>query len=296
MNVVRQIAPISTSNYAGNNAFVKLVGCLDTLGSMGKWARSTRTLERPDLPAGSGLVIPAPLLEHLRRTRGSPWDGTTITEDARLVISDYGLLDGATQRTKFVPVHLLEAVPEGPTVLGVFKQYWAQRMRWASGGPDEIRQLLRAFRTDHLYVNTRSPDGRFQLRRRGRWERMLARSRHLWMLLRWTGDHFWWGPGYGLAPLVWLTFDFFYPTPRLFRIIGCSMLFGLPAWTLFGVFRRFAPFVPGGLQWQDLIRLYLTALLLALFLPWPVMHTHILYLLGRTSRFKGWAATPKPQY
>ena len=119
LNVVRQMAPISTSNYAGNNAFVKVVGCLDTLGSMGKWARSTRTLERPDLPAGSGLVIPAPLLEFLRRTRGSPWDGSTITEDARLVISDYGLLDGATRRTKFVPVHLLEAVPEGPTVFGV---------------------------------------------------------------------------------------------------------------------------------------------------------------------------------
>ena len=147
-NVIRQVAPLSTSNYAGNNIFVKMISCLDTIGSMGKWARNTRTLSRVDLPAGSGLVIPTMLLEYLRQTKGAPWEARTITEDARLVITDFGLMDGVSRKTKFVPIHMVEAVPEAQSLWQVFKQYWVQRMRWASGGPDEVLEILRAFRDD----------------------------------------------------------------------------------------------------------------------------------------------------
>jgi cellulose synthase/poly-beta-1,6-N-acetylglucosamine synthase-like glycosyltransferase len=292
---IRQIAPLSTSNYRGRSVFVKLICCLDTIGSMGKWAHSTRTADRPDLPAGSGLVIPANLLEFLRKEKGTPWDGRTITEDARLVISDYGLLDGATRKTKFVPVHLLEAVPEGPGFFAILRQYWAQRTRWASGGPEEALALLKAFRSESLYVQTRAVGGYARLSP-GLAGRLMARVRHLRLLFVWVHDHLWWGPGYALAPLLWFTFAFFFITPPVLGFIGLALLLSLPAWTIFGAFRRFAAFVPGGLNWQDLVILYCGAMLFAWCHTWPVVYTHLLYSAGKRHRFKVWTATAKPQF
>lgn len=292
---IRQIAPLSTSNYRGHSAFVKLICCLDTIGSMGKWAHSTRTAERPDLPAGSGLVIPANLLEFLREKRGVPWDSRTITEDARLVISDYGLLDGATRKTRFVPVWLLEAVPEGRGFWAILRQYWTQRMRWASGGPEEVFALLKAFRTDSVFVRTR-PAGGYERVRPGWAGRMAARLRQLRLTILWIHDHLWWGPGYALAPLLWLAFAFFFITPPALNLIGLVILVGLPAWTIFGVFRRFSPFVPGGLNWQDLVLLYSSAILLAWCHTWPVVYTHLLYAAGRRRHFKTWTTTAKPRF
>jgi cellulose synthase/poly-beta-1,6-N-acetylglucosamine synthase-like glycosyltransferase len=291
---IRQIAPISTSNYPGNNMFVKMICCLDTVGSMGKWARSTRTLDRPDLPAGSGLVIPSVLLEYLRETKGTPWDGTTITEDARLVISDYGLLDGVTRRTKFVPIHLLEAVPEGRSLVDVFRQYWTQRMRWASGGPEELRRLVQQFRAPRAFARAR-PDRGFHTVALGWRERMIVHLRHLRLLGRWAADHLWWGPGYGLAPLIWLAFAFWYITPPAFKFIGLSLVFGLPGWTVLIVFRRFSRFVPGGLTTSGLLRLYIGTLVLATCHTWPIIYTQFLYLIGREDQFRIWTTTAKPR-
>jgi cellulose synthase/poly-beta-1,6-N-acetylglucosamine synthase-like glycosyltransferase len=292
---IRQIAPLSTSNYRGRSIFVKLICCLDTIGSMGKWARSTRTADRPDLPAGSGLVIPVNLLEFLRQRKGTPWDGSTITEDARLVISDYGLLDGATRKTRFVPIHLLEAVPEGPGFLAILRQYWGQRTRWASGGPEEVAALLQAFRSDSIYVQSRGRGGYSRMHPSFA-QRLLARARHLRLLLSWIHDHLWWGPGYALAPVVWFAFAFFFITPSGLGYLGLALLLSLPAWTIFSAFRRFAWFVPGGLSRQDLVLLYCSALVFAWCHTWPVVYTHILYTLGKRERFKVWTPTAKPRF
>jgi hypothetical protein len=295
-NAIRQMAPLSTSNYAGNNVFVKMIGCLDTIGSMGKWARNTRTQERPDLPAGSGLVIPAVLLEHWRRTKGTPWEARTITEDARMVITDFGLLDGASRKTKFVPIHMLEAVPEGQGVFQTFKQYWVQRMRWASGGPEEIVELVKAFRSDKVYVQSNSSTGEFIARRPAALRRVRARLRQLRLLLAWLTDHLWWGIGYSLAPAAWLAFSFFYITPAALKIAGLCLLLGSPAWVIFGVFSRFSGFVPGGLSAQGLCRLYLGTIPLAWFHTWPIIYTQCLYLLGKRNRFRTWTTTAKPHF
>lgn len=296
-NVIRQLAPLSTSNYACNNVFVKMIACLDTIGSMGKWARSTRTQARPDLPAGSGLVVPAALLEHLRATKGAPWEARTITEDARLVISDFGLMDGVTRKTKFVPVHMLEAVPEAPGVAAAYRQYWTQRMRWASGGPDELIELWKAFRGDAIYVRSNTANPSFQVERPTRvLDRAWSRFRHLHLLFSWLNDHLWWGAGYGMAPLLWLWFTYFHLVPPTFSILGVSLLLGCPALVIFGVFARFREFVPGSLSLQGLCRLYLGVILLAWFHTWPIMYTQAMYLLGRRDRFRTWTTTSKPSF
>jgi cellulose synthase/poly-beta-1,6-N-acetylglucosamine synthase-like glycosyltransferase len=292
-NVIRQVAPLSTSNYAGNNVFVKMISCLDTIGSMGKWARNTRTLARPDLPAGSGLIIPATLLEYLRRTKGAPWETKTITEDARLVITDYGLLDGASRKTKFVPIHMLEAVPEARSLWQVFKQYWAQRMRWASGGPDEIIEMLRAFPGERVYAGIDTPSA---LRRPTKREKVQARYKQLKLLMGWAADHAWWGAGYGLAPIIWLVFAFLNITPPVLRTVGLCLLLGTPALVIFGLFRRFSGFVPGGLRFLDLCRLYLGTVVFAWLHTWPIMYTQFLYLIGQRKRFRTWTTTAKPRF
>ena len=155
--------------------------------------------------------------------------------------------------------------------------------------------LLKAFRADSIFVRTR-PKGGYEQVRPGWAGRVAARLRQLRLTLLWIHDHLWWGPGYAFAPLFWLAFAFFFITPPALNLIGLVVLFGLPAWTIVGVFRRFAPFVPGGLSWQDLVLLYATAMLLAWCHTWPVVYTHLLYAVGMRRCFRTWTATAKPQF
>jgi cellulose synthase/poly-beta-1,6-N-acetylglucosamine synthase-like glycosyltransferase len=291
---IRQVAPLSTSNFQGNNVFGKLVSCLDTIGSTGKWAWNTRAQLRPDLPAGSGIVVPLRLIRYLDRTKGTPWEAKTITEDARMVITDYGLMDGASRKTKFVPTYLLEAVPQGSGILATYRQYWAQRMRWASGGPDEIIQLVRSYATDRIYdgLDPRCTEECAKSLAR----RIAARLRQTKLLVGWTSDHLWWGWGFGLAPVVWISFSFFYVTPPFFTLFGLVLFLGVPALVVFRTFRRFATVIPGPLAYSSIVKMYVGGLLLGWFLTLPIIYTHLLYVLHRHDRFRTWTTTAKPRF
>lgn len=292
---IRQIVPISTSNFYGNNVLGKLVCCLDTIGSTGKWAWNTRTQRRPDLPAGSGVVIPAMLLDHLAQRKGAPWETGTVTEDARMIITDYGLMDCATRKTKFIPVYLLEAVPQGTGLFDTYRNYWIQRTRWASGGPDEVVELVKEYWGTRLYDRLESKTRDPWPLRRSATERIRARYRHTRLLVSWIGDHLWWGIGLGLAPVVWVLFNFFLITPRFFAVFGLLLFLGVPAFVIFRTFRKCQDFIPGGLRPAALFQLFSGSILLAWFLSFPIIYTQILFLLGRRKQFRKWTSTIKPQ-
>ena len=79
-------------------------------------------------------------------------------------------------------------------------------------------------------------------------------------------------------------------------MVGLCLLLGTPALVIFGLFRRFSYFVPGGLNLPGLCRLYLGTLVFAWFHTWPIIYTHILYLVGQKGRFRVWTTTAKPRF
>ncbi len=115
---ILQMASIPTANFFAEGWFSKFIAFADAIGAVGKWSRSTRRQLKPDLHAGSGVVVPATLTEIVERIAGRPWDESTLTEDARLIIGQFGLMNGARNKTGMVPVYLLEAVPNQPGAPG----------------------------------------------------------------------------------------------------------------------------------------------------------------------------------
>ena len=295
-NIIRQIAPLSTSNFFGNDSYGKLISCLDTIGSMGKWARNIRTQKRPDLPAGSGVAIPATFIKYLEELKEVPWETNTITEDARMIITDYGLIDGANSKTKFVPIYLLEAVPEGRNIIQTYKNYFAQRMRWASGGPTEIIELLKAFHNKKPFTSSNDGNGNFISYIPNFITKMKVRYRHIRLLMYWISDHFWWGFGFGLAPIVWLLFSYYFITPPFLKLFGLMLLLGTPTMVIFNVFKKFSCFVPGGLDYLTLLKLYVATIFMAWFQTLPIMYTQLLFLFRKKNKFHEWTATAKPQF
>lgn len=295
-NIIRQIAPLSTSNFYGNDSYGKLISCMDTIGSMGKWARNIRTQKRPDLPAGSGVVIPATFIKYLEQIKGVPWNINTITEDARMIITDYGLLNGATSKTKFVPIYLLEAVPEARNIIQTYKNYFVQRMRWASGGPSEIIELVKSFYEDILYSSSNDGNGIFRSYSPDLITKIKTSYRQIRLLMFWIADHLWWGFGFGLAPIIWLLFSFYFFTPPFLKLFGLMLFVGTPTLVIFRVFKKFSCFVPGGLDYLALSKLYFVTIFMAWFQTLPIMYTQLLFLFRKKSKFQEWTTTVKPKF
>ncbi len=295
-NAIWQLLPITTNNYAGRNWLVRSIIVSDSIAGPGRWARSVRTRRRPDLTAGSGMVMSAAFLSYLRRRYGEPWDTSIICEDARIVLSQYGLLDGASKLTRLVPAYVLEAAPEQAGVWATYRAFWSQRVRWGTGGMDEVAGLARA-RTADMLVSSINFE---QLPRSARLV-IRANLRRLRLLVLWTSDHIWWS-GIALAPVLWVGIARLVDVGSLWiLVVGWSLLIGFPALTLALVWKpHIVPLVPGGIgnpAWA-IARTVPVLVVLAIPYVWPVIAAQAMFVLGFRRRLKrlNWnPATPKPQ-
>jgi cellulose synthase/poly-beta-1,6-N-acetylglucosamine synthase-like glycosyltransferase len=293
---ILQMASIPTANFFVKGWFSKFISFADAIGAVGKWARSTRRQLKPDLHAGSGVVVPATLAEFVARLTGKPWDESTLTEDARLIIGQFGLMNGARNRTGMVPVYLLEAVPAQLRLYETYKSFWNQRRRWATGGYDEFHNLLVA--PSALLFSRFDPGaGRWDSFAPGSRERAAARIRQAGRLLRWTLDHFWWGLGGFIILTHWwlISSAVAAPGPLVARAGLCALLL-TPLVCLVTAASQLAWFIPGGLSVRRLCLLYLQSFVAIWLYGMPVVVTQLACLLGFRGRYTDWKSTQKPRY
>jgi cellulose synthase/poly-beta-1,6-N-acetylglucosamine synthase-like glycosyltransferase len=290
-NVIRQLLPVTTTNFNGRNWFVRTIIAADSLAAPGRWAGSVRTQVRSDLQAGSGVVIPASFLAYLTREYGEAWNTDIICEDARMIISQYAILDGGTKRTKMVPAYVLEGAPEQERVWPTYVAFWRQRVRWALGGMDEIACLLRVpmrriliGSCDFLPMPPRP------------WMAVTAEIRKLHLLLAWSKEHLCWS-GIALAPILWLAAEVACgapPWPARFAGYLCLLL--VPGVLLEGLFQRqIAPLIPGGVSRGQLIQLFFALILVSVPFILPVVFAQLVCVVGLRNWLAKWnPATPKP--
>lgn len=293
---VMQMVSIPTANFFCSGWYSRFVSFTDAVGAVGKWARSTRRQLRPDLAAGSGVVVPASLATYIAKRVGAPWAETTITEDARLIIGQFGLTHGARAMTTMAPVYLLEAVPAGGRLSSTYRSYWNQRRRWTIGGYDEFFYMLRA------------PDwvkyARFDSVRKCwvEWtpkslERMATRLRQYYRAARWGWDHFWWGLGSALILMHWSLVSLTIAEPsRAVFLVGLSGLVLLPLVFLLLVGRRLSQFIPGGLSRRSQVVLYFLAFPAIWLYVLPVVWTQLACVFRRRTAELDWRPTQKPRF
>ena len=288
-NVIRQCLPITTLNFNFRNWLVKGIIACDAMGAPGRWARSVRTQSRADLTAGSGVVIPFSLLRYLRDTYGEAWDSGVICEDARMIISQYSILDGASKRTKMIPAFVLEAAPESSQgVLKTYGVFWRQRLRWAFGGMDEVAALWHVSLNRLLVSSTdfRPMEGTIPQKARA-----IGRKNRL--LFLWLADHLWWGAT-ALAPVLWIAAELLCRPSHSPVYAGvCILSFALPLWLLLVVFKRnVVPLIPGGIarnpKWV-LVQTYCWMCMASSFYVWPVVAAQMACLLHVRWLFKRYA-------
>jgi cellulose synthase/poly-beta-1,6-N-acetylglucosamine synthase-like glycosyltransferase len=292
-NVIRQLLPITTTNFNGTNWLVQSIIAADSIGSPGRWARSVRRQSRPDLTAGSGVVIPVAVLRFIRQVYGEAWDSRIICEDARMILSQYALLDGVRKKTKFVPSFVLEGAPEDKTLWSTYMAFWRQRIRWAIGGMDEVSSILRA-PSKRLFVNSHD----FRPYSPCSYERILAEARRLRLALAWLVDHIWWS-GMILAPFLWPLAEFVCGrTHWLERTTAIALLVMVPGLMLCFVFLPYiGPLTPGGIRSRKLFQLFFCLLISDSARLCPVLVGQILWITGwrRFLAQRQWnPATPKP--
>lgn len=292
-----QMISTPTANYFCEGWFSKFVSIADALGAVGKWARSTRRQLKPDLHAGSGVVIPAALADFIMQYEGGPWTESTLTEDARIIIGQFGMMRGATNKTKMVPVILLEAVPGEPGFLATYKSYWNQRRRWTLGGYDEFFYMLK---TPQWLSNSKYNPAR------GKWEhyksserKNLNKSRvnRYYRVLLWLWDHFVWGIGGFIALTHWWLISFLLIEPsRPIAVIGMIALFVTPLFILTTSTRQLESFVPGGISKTQKVKLYFLSFIAIWLYCAPVVFTQMACLFGFRPQFVDWKPTRKPKY
>ena len=290
-NVIRQLLPVTSTNFNGRNWLVRTIIAADSMAAPGRWAGNVRTQVRSDLTAGSGVVIPAAFLNHLIQAYGEAWDTSIICEDARMIISQYAVLDGATKRTKMVPAYVLEGAPEQERVWPTYIAFWRQRLRWALGGMDEFASLLRVPLRRML---VRSGD--FSTMPGGVRLAAAAHWRKFRLLLSWLKEHLWWS-GIALAPLLWWTAEILCGAPPWpARAIGYFCLFLIPGLLLQGLFqRRLAALIPGGVSRWQLVELLIALICVSIPFILPVVFAQLVCLAGQRGRLAAWnPATPKP--
>jgi hypothetical protein len=290
-NVIRQLLPVTTTNFNGRNWFVRTIIAADSMAAPGRWAANVRRGVRSDLTAGSGVVIPASFLAYLTREYGEAWNTGIICEDARMIIGQYAVMDGVRKCTKMVPAYVLEGAPEQERLWPTYVAFWRQRVRWALGGMDEIFCLLGV---PLRRTRIASSDFRPMPARSGA---VIASSmRKLRLLLAWAKEHLWWS-GIVLAPVLWLAGEMTCGAPPWpARLAGYVCLFLVPGLLLQGLFRRkVAPLIPGGVSRWQLVELLFALILMAVPYILPVLFAQLVCLAGQRSWLAEWnPATPKP--
>lgn len=289
-DIIRQLASIPMANYASGDIFTKFISMADSVGAVGRWSSEVRTSRRPTLHAGSGVVIPLKLCHYLTSRYGEPWDARVITEDARLLIGRYSLLDGARMKTKAVPCPLIEAVPFGNNLLETYRSFWNQRVRWATGGYDEFLSLATA-KPDQIFVTSSS----YMPYSPTVGEAIAAMVRRLRLTVSWTLDHAWWGTSTLLSPLFWMVGTYVATPPRWVSMAGLAAVFIALGYLLGVCFTEFQAFTGRKSGPGEFFLLSLLSFPLAFFYTLPVLVTQLTCLLGGRKRYQGWnPATIKP--
>ena len=293
---IMQIAAIPTANFFSGNWFSKFISFADAIGAVGKWARSTRKQLKPDLHAGSGVVVSATLAQFIEQNMGQVWDESTLTEDARLIIGQFGMMDGVRNKTRAVPIHLVEAVPEDQTFSGMYKSFWNQRRRWTVGGYDEFFYMAGSPGSlRHTRFNPFS--SRWENYQPNMRERVMSRVRQLHRLALWLWDHFIWGIG-GLIVMThwWLACVIVGSPSRAVAMLGLVALLLAPLVFLLIPGRQLIWFIPGGLSVAEMLRLYVLSFVAIWLYCLPVVATQFACILGFRGKIKEWRPTQKPRY
>lgn len=293
---ILQMTSIPTANFYNGGWYSKFISFADAVGAVGKWARSTRRQLKPDLQAGSGVVVPATIAQFIEAQTGFAWDETTLTEDARLIIGQFGMMNGIRNKTRMVPVFLLEAVPANESFRQTYKSFWNQRRRWSVGGFDEFFYLLRSPRwLRHTRFNSSTK----------RWEhyspnvldRLKIRLRQIHRAGLWLWDHFIWGIGGFIVLTHWWLISIAVSAPSAsIRAAGLATLLLSPLLFIVISGRRLSWFIPGGLTARLMCLLYLQSFLAIWLYCLPAVATQIACLLGFRSRIVEWKPTQKPRY
>lgn len=294
---VMQMVSIPTANFFDAGWYSRFISFADAIGAVGKWARTTRQQLRPDLHAGSGVVVPASLAVYIAAAQGGkPWTETTLTEDARLIVGQFGMMNSVQNKTRIVPTYLLEAVPAEFRFRSTYKSFWNQRRRWTTGGFDELFYMLSApdwLKFTRFDGPTQSwtpsvPDIR---------ERMAARWRQLSRTTLWVWDHFWWGLGGAIILTHWWLISMAIAAPSSFIFwIGLTALLLVPLLFLSTSGRHLSTFIPGGLSLQSLAMLYLLSFVAIWIYCLPVVAIQLACIFGFRSRILEWKPTQKPKY
>lgn len=294
--VIMQMAAVPTANFFSGNWFSKFVSFADAIGAVGKWARSTRKQLKPDLHAGSGVVVPARLSKFIEEETGHAWDETTLTEDARLIIGQFGMMNQVRHKTRAVPIYLLEAVPEGDTFASTYQSFWNQRRRWTVGGYDEFFYMLGS---PGWLRNTRfdSSSCEWQKYEVGTMQSLASRLRQLHRLALWCWDHFMWGIG-GLIVMThwWLISVMVISPARPIAYMGLGALLIAPLVFLSIPGRQLSWFIPGGLSSKRMWLLYFQAFVAIWLYCLPTVATQLSCILGFRAKIIEWKPTQKPRY
>ena len=293
---ILQMVAIPTANFFSGNWYSKFISFADSIGAVGKWARSTRNQLKPDLHAGSGVVVPATLAEFIANKTGHPWEETTLTEDARLIVGQFGAMNCVRNKTRAVPIYLVEAVPEGDTFFETYKSFWNQRRRWTVGGFDEFVYMLhwptwlRHTRFDPISRSWEQycPDLQEQFMSR------LRQAHRLWL---WVWDHFIWGIG-GLIALThwWLASVMVGYPGRPIAWAGLIALLTAPLIFLLVPGRKLYWFIPGGLSHLQMVGLYFLSFGAIWLYCLPVVATQFACIFGFRAKIIEWRPTQKPRY
>ena len=293
---ILQMASIPTANFFSEGWYSKFLSFADAIGAVGKWARSTRRQLKPDLHAGSGVVVPATLACFIEEKTGNAWDESTLTEDARLIIGQFGMMNGASNKTKMAPVFLLEAVPGEGSFWNTYNSFWNQRRRWTTGGYDEFFYMLSS---PHWLRHTRfNPfSKRWEVYKPDLQTRVRSRLRQFHRLLLWMWDHFLWGIGGFIVLTHWWLISAAISAPSTTILwIGVIALLLTPLVFLLMPGRQLSWFIPGGLSAYRMCLLYFQSFAAIWIYSLPVVVTQFACIFGFRSKFVDWKPTQKPQY
>ncbi|MFC1661604.1 hypothetical protein ACFL3S_09160 [Gemmatimonadota bacterium] len=293
---VMQLASVPTANFFSGGWYSRFVSLADSIGAVGKWSRSTRQRQKPDLHAGSGVVIPTSLAEYLDRQQDGPWTDTTLTEDARIIIGQFGMMNHGRNLTRMVPAYLLEAVPASGSFLETYRSFWNQRRRWTTGGYDEAVYLW-GLPDWVLFSRFEADTGTWVQECPAAWPRVQARGRQFRRWAVWVWDHFWWGVGGGIILTHWWMVSLMVAAPnRTIAALGLAALLLTPLLYLVLLTRYVTLFTPGGMSVYTRVVLYGLCFIAIWLYVLPVVVIQIFCLVGQRSEMLDWRPTQKPRF
>jgi cellulose synthase/poly-beta-1,6-N-acetylglucosamine synthase-like glycosyltransferase len=293
---IMQMVSIPMANFFSAGWYSRFIAFADAIGAVGKWARSTRRQLKPDLHAGSGVVVPASVTTYIAEHIGGPWTETTLTEDARLIVGQFGMMNGVRNKTRMAPTYLLEAVPADAKFWSTYQSFWNQRRRWTTGGYDEFFYMLGApARLRHTRFDPQAK--RWRAHVPSCMDRLATGLRQLHRTALWVWDHFWWGIGGGIVLTHWWLISAAIAAPSApIAVMGFMVLLLAPLLFLLTSGRHLAAFIPGGLSFRTAALLYLCSFCAIWLYCLPVIATQIACLFGFRSKLLEWKPTHKPRY